>query len=123
MKKTTVMLLVLLLSSFYLNAWIIDANNDKMTGEVSYFLIGDEVEPTESMKFPYQNVKSSLVFNCSSKNKEIGAYIYFSEAPNIPTTNISNGYQYYQNKNTIVNGVDEVTLYQTWGSNFIIRLS
>ena len=99
--------------------WISSSEKDKMTGEISAGAISAQTKPLEDMPFPYQDIKSWIVFGCNKKGSEwVG--IIFSQRPNLTNSKTQDGYNLITERIKWDDLVTSITFAQNWGSRVLL---
>ncbi|EJC7018017.1 MULTISPECIES: hypothetical protein [Vibrio harveyi group] len=99
------------------SAWSYRVSTDEMTQDKSIYLsskIGTTIRP---MSFPYTGTESAIYFACDKKSK--WAYFWFSSKPNIVNDQTESGYSLSKSRIRFDNDLDNITMTQKWGSQFM----
>jgi len=113
-----ILIVSVLVGSLFSADWKYLKNEDKMTGEKSFFVIGEPVDPLSKMDFPYAHTTSRIGFRCADKSQSIS--FIFNVTPNLSRAKTKDGYSQV----TVAIKVDDtpylVYLKQQFGSKFLL---
>ncbi len=101
-------------------SWVTSTSKDEMTGKFSAYAFSPKAYPSTRMEFPYHDVNSEMGFGCDAKSEWV--YFYFNGAPNLANGETEDGYNLIRTRirrNENVENVENVSLIQYWGSEFI----
>ena len=103
--------------SYGSEAWHTYSSTDEMSGKLSWKAYSPKAAPTRKLDFPYSNVYSQAVVNCSNGNYQ--SYLFFSHAPNLTGDKTKDGYSLSKNRIKWDRKLDILELKQNWGAKFL----
>lgn len=112
-----ILILVLSITAFASAQWEVSTSEDIMTGTETWYATSPFVNPVSKMKFPYGDTKAWLGIGHDGESEWV--YIGFTNAPNLNDTTIKDGYNLIETRIKWDNDLEDVTLTQRWGSQFI----
>ncbi|MDO7976748.1 hypothetical protein [Oceanotoga teriensis] len=120
-KKLTIFLILsvflLSITVYAEDQWDTSVSNDPMTGTKTWYANSPMVTSTETLDFPYSDVKAWIGIGYDGKEEWV--YIGFTSSPNIVDTITKDGYNVINTRIKWDDKIELISLRQEWGAKFI----